>query len=221
MTKILLIDDEQRMLDLLTLYLEHHDYKCIKANSGEEGISYLEENKVDLILLDVMMPTLNGWETAELIRKFSDVPIIMLTARGASTDMVRGLTIGADDYITKPFDESVLIARIQAVLRRTNHTSKLESYGLIWDESNHTLSYNNENIIITPKEFDMVGLLMKNKNIVFSREKLVESIWGYETTIEDRTVDSHVRNIRDKLRKSGFQVEDHLKTVWGVGYKWE
>lgn len=221
MPKILLIDDELRMLQLLTLYIEHHGFNCISAGSGEEGIKYLENNHADLILLDIMMPTLNGWETATEIRKFSDVPIIMLTARDTNTDMVRGLKIGADDYITKPFDEEVLIARIQAVLRRTKQSPKIEMYGLVWDESNHAMYFKEESIILTPKEFEMVGLLMKNKNIVFSREKLLEHVWEYDTNIEDRTVDSHVRNIREKLRKAGFPIETHLKTVWGIGYKWE
>lgn len=221
MPKILLIDDELRMLQLLTLYIENHGFTCISASSGEEGIKYLENTPVDLVLLDVMMPNLNGWETATEIRKFSDVPIIMLTARDTSTDMVRGFNIGADDYITKPFDEAVLIARIQAILRRTKQAPKIEMHGLVWDESNHAMYFKEESIILTPKEFEMVGLLMKNKNVVFSREKLLEIVWGYDANIEDRTVDSHIRNLRDKFRKAGFPIENHLNTVWGIGYKWE
>jgi DNA-binding response OmpR family regulator len=167
------------------------------------------------------MPFFDGWETAKEIRKISQVPIIMLTARDTTTDMVKGLKIGADDYITKPFDEEVLLARIEAMLRRTNQNSRIEMHGLVWDESNHTLYFNNETIVLTPKEFNMVGLLMKNTKIVFSREKLVETVWGVDTNIDDRTIDSHIRNIREKLRKVGFPIDNHLKTVWGIGYKWE
>jgi DNA-binding response OmpR family regulator len=221
MSRLLLIDDEIRMLQLLTLYLENHGFKCTSVSSGEKGINYLEDHKVDLVLLDVMMPSMDGWETASEIRKFSDVPIIMLTARDTNTDMVRGLQIGADDYITKPFDEDVLVARIQAVLRRTKQPTKIEINGLIWDKENHTIHFNNQSILLTPKEFEMLGLLMKNKNMVFSREKLLEAVWGFDADIEDRTVDSHIRNIRDKLRKVEFPIENHLKTVWGLGYKWE
>lgn len=221
MSRLLLIDDERRMLQLLTLYLEHHGFKCTSVSSGEKGINYLEDHKVDLVLLDVMMPGMDGWETASEIRKFSDVPIIMLTARDTNTDMVRGLQIGADDYITKPFDEDVLVARIQAVLRRTKQPTKIEMNGLFWDKDNHTIHFKSHTILLTPKEFEMLGLLMKNKNMVFSREKLLETVWGFATDIEDRTVDSHIRNIRDKLRKVEFPIENHLKTVWGLGYKWE
>ena len=221
MPKILLIDDEIRMLQLLTLYLEHRGYSCISANTGEQGLELLQSTNVDLVLLDVMMPFFDGWETAKEIRKISQVPIIMLTARDTTTDMVKGLKIGADDYITKPFDEEVLLARIEAMLRRTNQNSRIEMHGLVWDESNHTLYFNNETIVLTPKEFNMVGLLMKNTKIVFSREKLVETVWGVDTNIDDRTIDSHIRNIREKLRKVGFPIDNHLKTVWGIGYKWE
>ncbi|MGN7299894.1 response regulator transcription factor [Ferdinandcohnia sp. SAFN-114] len=221
MPKILLIDDEIRMLQLLTLYLELRGYTCISANSGEQGLELLQSTNVDLVLLDVMMPFFDGWETAKEIRKISQVPIIMLTARDTTTDMVKGLKIGADDYITKPFDEEVLLARIEAMLRRTNQNSRIEMHGLVWDESNHTLYFNNETIVLTPKEFNMVGLLMKNTKIVFSREKLVETVWGVDTNIDDRTIDSHIRNIREKLRKVGFPIDNHLKTVWGIGYKWE
>ncbi|QOR66154.1 response regulator transcription factor [Cytobacillus suaedae] len=221
MSRLLLIDDELRMLQLITLYLGHHGFTCTSVNSGEKGISFLEDHKVDLVLLDVMMPSMDGWETASEIRRFSDVPIIMLTARDTNTDMVRGLQIGADDYITKPFDEEVLVARIHAVLRRTKQPTKIEMNGLLWDKDHHTIHYNNHTILLTPKEFEMLGLLMKNKNMVFSREKLLETVWGFDADIEDRTVDSHIRNIRDKLRKVDFPIENHLKTVWGLGYKWE
>lgn len=221
MKKILLVDDEVRMLQLLKLYLEPQGYECITKTNGHEAINYLEDHEVDLVLLDIMMPEINGWATAKIIRSFSKVPIIMLTARDQSVDMVKGLGIGADDYITKPFEEEVLIARIQALLRRVSPPNKIEENGLIWDEDNHELSFHNEVINLTPKEFEMIGILLQNRKSVFSREKLIESVWGFDSNTEGRTVDSHIRNIRDKCRKAGFPIEEHLKTVWGLGYKWE
>lgn len=221
MKKILLVDDEVRMLQLLKLYLEPHGYECIMKTSGREAINYLENHEVDLVLLDIMMPEINGWETAKLIRSFSRVPIIMLTAMGQPTDVVKGLGIGADDYISKPFDEDVLFARIKALLRRVSPPNKIEENGLVWDEGNHELTFNGAVINLTPKEFEMMGLLLQNKKSVFSRDKLIESVWGFDSNTEGRTVDSHVRNIRDKCRKAGFPIDVHLKTVWGIGYKWE
>lgn len=221
MKRLLVVDDEVRMLQLLKLYLEPHGFECITKTNGHDAINYLADHEVDLVLLDIMMPEINGWATAKLIRGFSNVPIIMLTARDQSTDMVKGLGIGADDYITKPFEEEVLLARIQALLRRISPPSKIEENGLIWDEGNHELTFRDEKINLTPKEFEMIGLLLQNKKTVFSREKLIEIVWGYDSDTEGRTVDSHIRNIRDKCRKTGFPIEDHLKTVWGLGYKWE
>ncbi|NSL50502.1 response regulator transcription factor [Calidifontibacillus erzurumensis] len=221
MKKLLLVDDEVRMLQLLKLYLEPHGFECMTKTSGKEAIKYLMDHKVDLVLLDIMMPEMDGWETAKNIRSFSKVPIIMLTARDQSSDMIKGLGIGADDYITKPFEEEILLARIKALLRRVSPPSKIEENGLIWNEGSHELTYNGEEINLTPKEFEMIGLLIKNKKTVFSREKLIEIIWGLNSNTEERTVDSHIRNIRDKCRKAGFPIEEHLKTVWGLGYKWE
>lgn len=221
MTKILIVDDEIRMQQLLKLYLEPKGYKCYTISDGKGTIQLIEREEFDLVLLDIMMPEMDGWETARNIRQFSDVPIIMLTARDSSSDMVKGLKMGADDYITKPFEESVLLARIESVLRRTHHMQKVEFKELIWDGEHHELKYKGQPITITPKEFNMIGLLLKNQKSVFSREKLIERIWGFDSETEGRTVDSHVRNIRDKCRKVGFPIDNHLKTVWGVGYKWE
>ncbi|MFS1514476.1 response regulator transcription factor [Chengkuizengella sp. SCS-71B] len=221
MVKALIVDDEKRMQQLLKLYLVPNGFQCQTAGNGEDAIHLLEGESFDLVLLDIMMPELDGWETAKMIREFSEVPIIMLSARDQSTDMVKGLKIGADDYITKPFDEAVLLARIEAVLRRTHHMQKTEFKGLIWDEEKHELNYKNKVISLTPKEFEMIGLLLKHQKTVFSREKLIETIWGFNSEIEGRTVDSHLRNIREKCRNVNFPIDDHLKTVWGIGYKWE
>jgi DNA-binding response OmpR family regulator len=221
MSTILLVDDETRMLDLLALYLTPAGYKCVKRTSGNEAISFLEDNHADLVLLDVMMPEMDGWETCSEIRRHWDIPVIMLTARSEKPDVVRGLKIGADDYITKPFDEGELIARIEAVLRRQSVKSPLLNFnGLKLNTDSYDVQYNGILIPLTPKEFALLSLFLQNINKVFTREHLISTIWGYGVDTEDRTIDSHVRNLRDKLRKSGFAVDDYLSTVWGVGYKW-
>ncbi|WP_342045781.1 response regulator transcription factor [Bacillus sp. OTU530] len=220
MIEILLVDDEPRMLDLLSLYLIPRGYHCIKATSGQQAISLLEQKSFRLVLLDVMMPKMDGWETCRRIREFSSVPIIMVTARNQMPDIVQGLKQGADDYITKPFHEEELLARIEAILRRMHNHLKLEFKGLLWDELRHLASFHGKELILTPIEFSLLGLFLNNNSYVFSREQLIERIWGTESATEDRTVDSHIRNLRDKLRKVGFPIEQHLKTVYGIGYRW-
>jgi len=221
METILLVDDETRMLDLLSLYLTPLGYKCVKQTSALEAISYLDENHADIILLDVMMPEMDGWEACREIRKEWDIPVIMLTARSEKPDIVKGLKIGADDYVTKPFDEGELIARIEAVLRRNSGKSQILSFkGLNLNMDSYDLQYNGVSIALTPKEFSLLNLFLQNRNKVFTREHLISNIWGYGVATEDRTIDSHVRNLRDKLRKAGFSADDYLITVWGVGYKW-
>ncbi|MGG0719929.1 response regulator transcription factor [Robertmurraya massiliosenegalensis] len=221
MKTILLIDDEPMMLDLLSLYLTPLGYKCVKKQSAKDGIAFLESHSADLVLLDVMMPEMDGWETCEEIRKYWDIPIIMLTAMSDKSDIVKGLKGGADDYISKPFDEEELTARIEAVLRRHKSlSSKVTFKGLVLDNDSYRLQYNGKDIPLTPKEFAMMSLFLSNQNKVFTREHLIITIWGYEVATEDRTVDSHVRNLRDKLRKAGFPPDEYLQTVWGVGYKW-
>ncbi|MFO1445139.1 response regulator transcription factor [Bacillus sp. Bva_UNVM-123] len=222
MKTILLVDDEPLMLDLLSLYLTPLGYNCVKLTSALEAITFLEENEVDLVLLDVMMPEMDGWEACQEIRKHWEVPIIMLTARSEKPNIVKGLKTGADDYITKPFDEEELTARIEAVLRRNNSKiGKIRFQGLILDLNSFVLQYNHKDISLTPKEFAMMELFLNHMNKVFSREHLINSIWGYGVSTEDRTIDSHVRNLRDKLRKAGFPADTHLVTVWGIGYKWD
>ncbi|MDD9313920.1 response regulator transcription factor [Cytobacillus firmus] len=221
MKTILLVDDESRMLDLLALYLTPLGYKCVKKSSAVDAITYIETNHADLILLDVMMPEMDGWTACKEFKKIRDIPIIMLTARSEKPDIVKGLKIGADDYILKPFDEEVLVARIEAVLRRTTTEEEFLSFkGLLLKPASYELYFEDKEILLTPKEFAMVQLFISNRNKVFSRDHLIESVWGYGVSIEDRTIDSHVRNIREKLRRAGFPADDFLLTVWGVGYKW-
>jgi DNA-binding response OmpR family regulator len=219
--KILLVDDEVRMLDLLALYLSPKGYSCIKMSSAADAIHYLETESVDLIILDVMMPDMDGWDACKEIRKKYNVPIIMLTARNDKIDVVKGLKLGADDYISKPFDEEELTARIEAVLRRNmGENDKIEFKGLVLNIDSFELLYSHKPVPLTPKEFSLLRVFLQNRNKVFTREHLLSSVWGYSVATEDRTIDSHVRNLREKLRKIGFPVDDYLTTVWGLGYKW-
>src|SRR5699024_6613917 len=184
------------------------------------ALSSLEAEAFDIILLDIMMPEMNGWDLCRKVREISDIPIIMLTAREEKEDIVKGLKLGADDYITKPFSEDELLARMEALLRRRKPANSVEVNGLLWDEMRYELSYKNNPVKLTPKEFALIGLLIRNPNQVFEREQLIGLIWGFESDTGGRTVDSHVRNIREKIRQAGFPIDEHFKTVWGVGYKW-
>jgi len=220
MNKVLIIDDEKRMLDLIELYLRPHHYICTKAQGAIEALPYIEYETFDIVLLDIMMPEMNGWELCQEIRRFSDVPIIMVTARDQRDDIIKGLQLGADDYITKPFNEGELLARMEALLRRRAPRDHVEINGLLWNKEQFELAYKNNPIKLTPKEFIMIGHFIKSPNQVFARDQLIELIWGFDSETEGRTVDSHVRNMREKIRRAGFPIDDHFKTVWGVGYKW-
>src|SRR5690606_8055289 len=208
------------MLDLLSLYLTPHQYQCTKAQGPREALRHLETQAFDIVLLDIMMPEMSGFELCAKIRSFSDVPIIMLTAREQQEDIVKGLKLGADDYITKPFNEEELLARIEALLRRQAPKNILEVGGLKWDEERCELSYLGTPIKLTPKDFSMVGQLLQNPGKECSRDQLIVLIWGYDSETEGRTIDSHDRNVREKIRQSGFPVDKHFLTVWVVGYKW-
>lgn len=214
------MDDEKRMLDLLALYLKPHNYLCKKALGANEVMSCIKKESFDIVLLDIMMPVMDGWDLCEKIRLLSDVPIIMVTARDQKSDIVKGLRLGADDYISKPINEDELLARMEAVLRRRKPKDQIEVNGLLWNEDQFELSYYNKPIKLTPKEFAIMGYLLKSPNRVFAREQLIELIWGLDSETEGRTVDSHVRNMREKVRQAGFPIDDHFKTVWGVGYRW-
>lgn len=224
MTRILLIDDEKRMLDLLTLYLTPYQYECIPFQSGGDALTFLKKEEADIVLLDIMMPEMDGWDTLKEIREFSSIPVIMLTARNDKDDIVRGLKGGADDYVAKPFNEEELIARMEAVMRRTRvidpPTYSLRFKGLVLDTSSFHVQYNNEKISVTPKEFALLETFLLNQDKVFSREHLIMSLWEFDAETESRTIDSHIRNLRSKLRNAGFEVDKYLETIWGVGYRW-
>lgn len=224
MKKILIVDDEFEMRQLLKLYLLQESYFVEEAEDGRKAYEKIMKDDYDLIILDVMMPLMDGWETLKHIRGISEVPVMMLTAKGTVRDKVTGLTIGADDYLVKPFDEEELMARVNALLRRAQPNQKSEEVikykGLILNLSARELTYQGSVINLTQTEFDLCKVLIEHKGKALTREQLVELIWGIDFMGDDRTVDSHIKNLREKLKGSGI---DHsfIKTVWGIGYKVE
>ncbi|PLR83679.1 response regulator transcription factor [Bacillus sp. V33-4] len=224
MKKILIVDDEFEMRQLLRLYLQQENYQVEEAENGSEAYRKIENNDYDLMILDVMMPLMDGWETIGQVRKISDIPIIMLTAKGSVQDKVTGLSTGADDYLVKPFEEAELMVRVQALLRRAQHDDKedevLKYEGIILNLTARDVMYQEKKINLTQTEFDLLEALIKHRGKVLSREQLVELIWGIEFMGDDRTVDSHIKNLREKLKASGID-KLLVKTVWGIGYKVE
>ncbi|WNF20899.1 response regulator transcription factor [Mesobacillus jeotgali] len=224
MNKILIVDDEAQMRKLVKLYLLQEGYHVEEAEDGQEAIDMLRKDDYDLMILDVMMPMMDGWETIQHVRKMSDLPIIMLTAKGAVQDKVTGLSTGADDYLVKPFDEAELLVRVKALLRRTGHSNSgeniLKYQGMVIDLIAREAMYEGLSIILTQTEFDILAALIEHRGKVLSREQLVDMIWGIEFMGEDRTVDSHIKNLREKLQKAGVD-KSIVKTVWGIGYKME
>ncbi len=224
MKTILLVDDEQRMLDLIELFLAPAGFRCLKKTNGQDAISIMQKESIHLIILDVMMPDMDGWETCRKIREFSNVPIIMLTARAEKSDLVKGLNTGADDYITKPFDEGELIARVNALLRRSGD-EQIQSNKLVYEDfelnkETFSLHYHHYAVQLTLKEFLIIEALLSRPQKTFTREELLNIAWEFDAFIDMRTVDSHIRNLREKLRKAGFPMNKLIKTVWGIGYKW-
>lgn len=223
--KILVVDDDQNICELLRLYLEKEGYTVSIANNGEQAIEQFDEVGHDLILLDVMMPGLDGWQVCREIRKKSDVPIIMITAKGETFDKVLGLELGADDYVVKPFDTKEILARIKAVLRRSS-TKQVETTikevvydKLVVNMTRYELKVDDVVIDTPPKELELLFHLASNPNRVFTRDQLLDEVWGFEYYGDSRTVDVHIKRLREKLE--GISDEWSLKTVWGVGYKFE
>jgi two-component system, OmpR family, response regulator ResD len=223
MRKLLIVDDEKDMRKLLSIYLQDN-YLIDEAENGEEAYEKSINQDYDLIILDVMMPKMDGWETLRKIRSVSNVPIIMLTAKGTVQDKVTGLSGGADDYLVKPFDGAELLVRVQALLRRanvSNQDDKLLKYkGVVIDLAARVVRYQGKVINLTQTEFDILEAFISHKEKVLTREQLVELVWGLEFTGDDRTVDSHIKNLREKLKAAGGE-KTFIKTVWGVGYKVE
>lgn len=218
MISILMVEDNKDIVELLIPYLS--DYKISVANDGEMALNMFYNNKYDLILLDVMMPILDGFSVCKEIRKSSNVPVIMITARSTDEDVIMGIDIGADDYIIKPFSPKQVVAKIKAMLRRSDIGNEIIKSGFLFiDIKNHVVKINEEEVSLTKKELEILYLMVKHPNNVFSREKLLDIIWGDDYFGELRTVDSHVKRLRSKLEV--FDLDFEIKTVWGVGYKYE
>lgn len=226
MQKILIVDDEETIVQLIDYNLKNAGFSTITAGNGNDAVSLAKEKKPDLIILDVMLPGIDGFDVVKAIRKFSSVPVLMLTARTEEFDRVLGLELGADDYLTKPFSTRELIARVKAILRRTSvepseeQTKLIKAGSLTIDEESHKVFVNDIEIQLTAKEYELLKLLVTNKGRVFSRDKLLEQLWGYDYFGDTRTVDVHIRHIREKLENHSGDPQC-LKTVRGVGYKFE
>ena len=222
--KILVVDDDQNICELLRLYLEKEGYKTMAAFDGQQAIDYAKSFAPDLILLDIMLPKFDGWQVCREIRKESNVPIIMLTAKGETFDKILGLELGADDYVTKPFDTKEVMARVKAVLRRTAPKEKNTVDEVKYDKlkinlTNYELEVDGKLIDTPPKELELIYHLASNPNRVYTRDQLLDEVWGFDYYGDSRTVDVHVKRIREKLED--ISSEWSLKTVWGVGYKFE
>ena len=222
--KILVVDDDLNICELLRLYLEKDGYTVAIANDGVTAVTMFQEESPDLVLLDIMLPRLDGWQVCREIRKFSDNPIIMLTAKGEVFDKVLGLELGADDYVVKPFDTKEIIARVKAVLRRAAKNPVDEIKEVHYDKlsinlTNYELKVNGKQVDTPPKEMELIFHLAKNPNRVLTRDQLLDEVWGFDYYGDSRTVDVHVKRLREKLE--GVSDKWELRTVWGVGYKFE
>ena len=220
--KILIVEDEANIRELLRLYLEREGYTVLEAENGVEGIKKWKSDKPDMLLLDVMMPVMDGWEVCKEIRAESDVPIIMLTAKGETADRVSGLEMGADDYIVKPLEMPEVIARVRAVFRRIapdDAPEKLSFDNLVIDKQAYDLVIKGKRVDAPPKEIELLYFLASSPNRVFTRAQLLDEVWGFDYFGDSRTVDVHVKRLREKLE--GVSDKWELKTVWGVGYKFE
>ena len=226
--KILVVDDDNNICELLRLYLEKEGYTVILAKTGMQAVQTFAEQQPDLMLLDIMLPELDGWQVCREVRKYSNKPIIMLTAKGETFDKVLGLELGADDYITKPFEAKEVLARIKAVLRRSGSTYQSDpaenikqvSYdNLVINLTNYELKVNGKRVEAPPKEMELLYHLASNPHRVFTRDQLLDEVWGFDYYGDSRTVDVHVKRIREQLE--GVYDKWELKTVWGIGYKFE
>ena len=224
MAKILIVDDDTNINELIKLYLDKEGFQTISAFNGKEAISKFNSENPSLIILDIMMPEIDGWQVCREIRRTSNVPIIMLTAKGETFDKVLGLELGADDYMVKPFETKELVARVKAVLRRFENKEEDKREEISYTNisvnlTNYELKLNDRIIEIPPKELELLFFLASNPNRVFTREQLLEEVWGFDYFGDSRTVDVHIKRLREKLE--GIEGNWQLKTVWGVGYKFE
>jgi DNA-binding response OmpR family regulator len=218
----MVVDDEPRMRKLVKDFLIRKEFDVIEAGDGEEALDLFYKNKeIALIILDVMMPKMNGWEVVKEIRETSKIPIIMLTAKGDESDELNGFELGVDEYIAKPFSPKILVARVEAILRRTNKlgTEKaiIEQGGIVLDLTAHLVTIDGKPVELSFKEFELLNYFMENAGIALSREKILDSVWNYDYFGDARTIDTHVKKLRNKMGEKG----DYIKTIWGMGYKFE
>ena len=218
---VLVVDDEQRMRKLIKDFLMQKGYEILESADGEEALQVFEENqnKIKLILLDVMMPKLDGWSVLRQIRQTSKVPIIMLTARGEEQDELFGFELGVDEYISKPFSPKILVARVEAILKRTSPTQKeAKDYGgIVIDSEGRTVTVDGKELELSLREYELLKYLVDNENIALSRDKILNNVWNYDYYGDSRTIDSHIKKIRHKLGKKG----KYIQTIRGIGYKFE
>lgn len=217
---ILVVDDESRMRKLVRDFLVKQNFEVIEAGDGEEALDKFYSNKeIALIILDVMMPKMNGWDVCKEIRETSRIPVIMLTAKGEESDELQGFDIGADEYISKPFSPKILVARVEAILRRTGKKEEgaLEIGGITIDRLAHQVKVDGKEIELSYKEFELLTYFVENKGIALSREKILNHVWNYDYFGDARTIDTHVKKLRSKLGDRG----EYIKTIWGMGYKFE
>lgn len=218
--KILVVDDEQRMRKLVKDFLAKKNYDVMEAGDGEEAVDLFYENKdIALIILDVMMPKMDGWEVCREIRKFSQVPIIMLTAKTDEKDELTGFELGVDEYISKPFSPKILVARVEAILRRTNAVEgeMIENGGISINQCAHEVKIDGKLVDLSFKEFELLTYFMTNQGVALSRERILNNVWNYDYFGDARTIDTHVKKLRSKLGNKG----EYIKTIWGMGYKFE
>ena len=218
--KILMVDDEERMRKLVKDFLTIKGYRVLEAGDGEQAIDiFFKEKDISLVILDVMMPKMDGWETCKTIRRYSQVPIIMLTARGEESDELQGFNLGVDEYISKPFSPKILVARVEAILRRSNGGSQdvIDVGGIHIDKTAHQVSVDGKPVDLSYKEFELMTYFAENQGIALSREKILNNVWNYDYFGDARTIDTHVKKLRSKLGEKG----EYIKTIWGMGYKFE
>lgn len=220
-TKILVVDDESRMRKLVKDFLCKKGYMVIEAENGEQAIDlFFQEKDIALIILDVMMPKMDGWQVCQEIRQYSKVPIIMLTALGSESDELKGFAYGVDEYVSKPFSPKILVARVEAILRRAgveDEKSIIECQGIVLDKLAHQVTVDGQDVELSYKEFELLAYFMENRGIALSREKILNAVWNYDYFGDARTIDTHVKKLRSKMGEKG----DYIKTIWGMGYKFE
>ena len=218
--KILVVDDESRMRKLVHDFLAKKNYEVLEAENGEEAVDlFFEQKDIDLILLDVMMPKMDGWQVCREIRQYSKVPIIMLTAKSDEQDELKGFELGVDEYISKPFSPKILVARVEAILRRVNVTEEelLELGGIELNQTAHLVKIDGQAVEMSVKEFELLAYFMLNQGVALSREKILNHVWNYDYFGDARTIDTHVKKLRSKMGEKG----EYIKTIWGMGYKFE